>query len=56
MNNNNEGSAKDNQKEMESYLGINSMDELFDDIPDSIRLKKPLKIAAFIRKRFINLL
>jgi glycine dehydrogenase subunit 1 len=50
-----ERSAKDIQKEMESYLSIKSVDELFSDIPDSIRLKKPLKIPAGLSERDLSL-
>ncbi len=55
MPNTTEGSAKDIQKDMETYLEINNVDDLFADIPDSIRLKKPLKIAGPLSERDLSL-
>ncbi|NHJ47531.1 MAG: aminomethyl-transferring glycine dehydrogenase subunit GcvPA [Asgard group archaeon] len=55
MSKKNERSANDIQKEMESYLKIESVDELFSDIPDSIRLKKKLKIPAGLSERDLSL-
>ncbi len=50
-----EGSAINIQKEMESYLKIKSTDELFSDIPDSIRLKQPLKLSAGLSERDLSI-
>ena len=55
MNTENEGSANDIQKEMEKFLGIESVDELFKDIPDSVRLKNPLKLLGPMSERDLSL-
>jgi glycine dehydrogenase subunit 1 len=36
--------TKEDQKEMLKTIGLSSMEELFSDIPDEVRLKKPLKL------------
>ncbi len=50
-----EGSANDTQKEMESFLSIASTDDLFKDIPDSIRLKHPLKLLGPMSERDLSI-
>ena len=55
MSKENEGSANDIQKEMEKFLGIESVDELFKDIPDSIRLKNPLKLLGPMSERDLTI-
>ncbi|RLI67880.1 MAG: glycine dehydrogenase, partial [Candidatus Gerdarchaeota archaeon] len=55
MTNQKEGSADTIQKEMESYLGIRSIDELFEDIPPSVRLNRPLKLPAAKSERDLSL-
>jgi glycine dehydrogenase subunit 1 len=45
------GSAHPKQQEMEKYLGISSVDELFGDIPSSVRLKRSLAIPGPLSER-----
>ena len=55
MSKKNEGSAKDIQKEMESYLGIKSVKELYEDIPSSVLFKRPLEIAGPMSERDLSI-
>ena len=55
MSKNKEGSANDIQKEMESFLSIKNTDELFKDIPDSIRLKNPLNLLGPMSERDLSI-
>ena len=36
--------TESDQKEMLEYLGISSIDKLFSNIPDSVRLKKEIAL------------
>lgn len=55
MSNTSKGSAKEIQKEMESYLGIKSIDELYKDIPSSILFKKKLNLPGPLSERDLSL-
>ncbi|NHJ86105.1 MAG: aminomethyl-transferring glycine dehydrogenase subunit GcvPA [Asgard group archaeon] len=55
MTNTKEGSACDIQKEMESYLGIKSVDELFSDVPKDLRVKHSLKFPQPLSERDLSL-
>ena len=52
---NNEGSAKDIQKEMESYLGIKSVDDLYKDIPSSVLFKRSLDMLGPMSERDLSI-
>ncbi|MBD3192659.1 MAG: aminomethyl-transferring glycine dehydrogenase subunit GcvPA [Candidatus Heimdallarchaeota archaeon] len=45
------GSAKSIQKEMEKYLGIHSIEELYQDIPSSLLLSQPLDVPGPFSER-----
>jgi len=50
-----EGSAEVIQKEMEAYLEIRSVNELFADIPPSVRFTRPLQLPAAKSERDLAL-
>ncbi|MEA2070100.1 MAG: aminomethyl-transferring glycine dehydrogenase subunit GcvPA [Asgard group archaeon] len=50
-----ERSAKKIQQEMESYLNIKTIDELFKDVPSSVLLKKSLDIPGPFSERDLKL-
>jgi glycine dehydrogenase subunit 1 len=50
-----EGSGTNIQKEMESFLAIKNVDELYKDIPSSVLLKKPLDIKGPLSERDLSL-
>jgi len=54
MKNKSEGSAKDIQKEMETFLGIKDIDELYQDIPSSVLFKRPLEIPGPMSERDLS--
>jgi len=51
----NEGSVTNIQKEMESYLEIKNVEELYKDIPFSVLLKQPLDIPGPLSERDLSL-
>lgn len=55
MSKKNEGSAKEIQKQMESYLGIKDIEELYKDIPSSVLFKRPLEIAGPMSERDLSI-
>ena len=55
MSNKNEGSAVNIQKEMESFLNISNLDELFKDVPETLKLKRQLKLLGPMYERDLSI-
>ena len=55
LNKKNEGSAIDTQKEMELFLGIKNIDELYKDIPNSVLFNRQLNIPGPLSERDLSI-